>query len=107
MSRPVAIQMDIGGLKCDAAGCGFRCDAIPREYYEHFVDTACPWCGANLLTAADYRAVKRIEAVVAFVNRWFWWLPKTGKPWVTSVNFDGSGQVTLTEKSAVDLAATQ
>jgi len=98
MSRPQAIEVVGGGLKCDAAGCGFRCEEIRTDEYELFVDTACPLCGANLLTKEDLKAFRKVEAIVAFANRWFWWLPKTKNPKSYGVDFNGTGRAFVSEK---------
>lgn len=78
--REPVLVCDIGGLKCDAAGCGWRDDDVTLEEYPAYLDAACPVCGANVLTQHDLTMVARMVRMVAFVNRWLWWLPKGKRP---------------------------
>jgi len=91
-SREPVIEMNIGGLKCDAPGCNWRDDTIPVELYPALINCACPDCGANILTEADYRAVYLMMRVTNWCNRWLWWLPRTGKPKTYSANLSGDGK---------------
>lgn len=53
-------------LKCDADGCGHVEDV--EAITEQHVGMACPACGANLLTEADWQAWKPIQALLAAVE---------------------------------------
>lgn len=92
MKRDPVVAIDIHGLKCDAPGCGWADPSVSLESYPDYVNAACPECGANVLTPADFRAVLRILQVTNWVNRWLWWLPKSGKPRSYSANLDGRGK---------------
>jgi DNA-directed RNA polymerase subunit RPC12/RpoP len=97
--RAEHIRLEGGGLKCDFAGCGWADMTIPRTAYPAYRNAACPNCGSNILTDADWRALRRLERVVAFINAAFFWLkPKPGAAEVVNVvTFDGTGKVTVSK----------
>ena len=63
-----AIEIQVSGLKWDAEGCDYYDHEAKYEDYESYVNKPCPKCGSNLLTEADMRACKLIEAATAIVN---------------------------------------
>lgn len=90
---------NLGGLKCDKPGCGYRNEDIPVKEYPEWINKPCPLCGSNLLTEADYKSFMRVLSVINFINSLFSHLPKPlqkrleaeGEAEAT-VNFNGSGQ---------------
>lgn len=42
----------ISGIKCDH--CDYKDMEVPFEFFPHYIDAPCPFCGHNLLTRADY-----------------------------------------------------
>lgn len=70
----LAIKLEVEGLKCDAAGCGFVDTTIgkltPYVIREN-LNRPCPHCGANLLTEADAKitlfGIRFIRAVNVLV----------------------------------------
>lgn len=61
-----AFEFQISGIKCDA--CAYRDDAVTVEQYPDYVNKACPECGANLLTEADYKTVQLILGMTEVFN---------------------------------------
>jgi hypothetical protein len=63
--------LEITGIKCDADGCDYQDQNIPRpgEKYESYLNAPCPKCGAPLLTEADLKLIRRIERATNLVNR--------------------------------------
>jgi hypothetical protein len=90
--REPVIGLEISGLKCDAPGCGWRDPSVKLEEYPEYVNAACPLCGANVLTLADFKAVVAMLRMADFANRWLWWLPKAGKPTKIIGELDGRGK---------------
>lgn len=62
------ITIEVSGLKCDAPNCDYYDHEAKYENYEKYVNKPCPKCGANLLTEADMRTCKLMEAAAAVVN---------------------------------------
>lgn len=90
--RDLVLELDIGGLKCDARGCGWRDDEVLLEEYHEYVGATCPACQAVVLTEHDYRIVARMVRMANFLNRWLWWLPrnKSAPPSPTyAIDLDG------------------
>lgn len=88
-----ALEMNIGGLKCDNPSCDYINMDIKAEYYERYVNAKCPKCGEILLTQADYLNTKFLLEMVKVANKIF---PKgdDDEEMVTmSVNMDGSGKM--------------
>jgi hypothetical protein len=88
------IETQIGGIKCDAPGCGWRC---PSRWHDDTVEwndvhaavatwlnKPCPDCGANLLTEADARVAISWYKYTELINKYLGWLPQIP---VVSVGF--------------------
>lgn len=58
----------IGGIKCDNPLCDYRDETVDYREYKEWINRPCPKCGANLLTKADYRAFKRLLALLKVSN---------------------------------------
>lgn len=102
MTREPIMVMNIRGLKCDAPGCGWADMGIPVGDYPLHINRACPKCGANVLTTADFRAVYRMMRITNWMNRWLWWLPRTSRPKTYSASMNGSGKTRFVEKAPPD-----
>lgn len=90
-----ALEMNIGGLKCDNPECDYIDMSINVNEYEQYVNSKCPKCDEILLTEDDYRNVKFLLGVTELANKIF---PKRkdDTPTVTmAVNMDGSGEMNL------------
>ncbi|MFE8701181.1 hypothetical protein ACFYKX_11300 [Cytobacillus sp. FJAT-54145] len=87
-----AIEVNVGGLKCDAPGCDFIDMSIKVEDYEQWVNAPCPKCGGNLLTEADFRNVKFLLKMAEMANKIL--PPRTQDPEATmSVKMNGTGEM--------------
>jgi hypothetical protein len=90
------------GIKCDAIGCGWSDPSIMRADMESWRNAACPWCGENVLTDADWLTYTRMQKTFVWVNRLFGWTlwfdPNywRGNAYTTyRVGGDGSGKLTI------------
>lgn len=70
------MDIEIGGIKCDAHGCGYRDDDVKFADYAQYIDRPCPKCGSNLLTKEAMADVNKYIALAKFVNKWFGWMVK-------------------------------
>ncbi len=87
-----AIQYNITGLKCDAAGCDYENDEARFEDYERYLNAPCPKCSANLLTEADLAAVKAIMSGADWLNQMVGDVTEAdGKVVNIRMDMDGSG----------------
>jgi len=68
------MEVQIGGIKCDAVGCGFRDDGVKFSEYSHYVGMPCPNCGANLLTQEAHDHAMKYIKMATFLNKWFGWM---------------------------------
>ncbi len=66
-----AVDLKIGGIKCDNPNCDFRDDSVSVEDYKDWINKPCPKCGANLLTKKDYKTTKRIIKLCKIFNKIF------------------------------------
>ena len=64
-----AIVPIAGGIKCDNSTCDYRDDDVPVSGYPDWLNRPCPKCGSNLLTEADYQAVKSIFELIDSINK--------------------------------------
>lgn len=62
--KAVRIQSD--GIKCDY--CDWNDPHVHFRNYAFWHNRPCPKCGYNLLTDADYKAVKRLVFMVSIIN---------------------------------------
>jgi hypothetical protein len=87
-----AVEIEVGGLKCDAVGCDYYDHDARYEDYEKYVNNPCPKCGANLLTEADLKTCQIMMAAAGLVNAAV--NPNPTDPVVrVSMHMDGSGEV--------------
>jgi len=86
------------GLKCDGTNCDFY--GAELETSKENINLACPDCGANLLTRADYTTVLRIKIAFAVVNVLLFPFGffKGKKQWV-KCDMNGTGKITPIEKT--------
>lgn len=64
-----AVQMKIGGIKCDTKGCDYHDDTVKVEDYADWLNKPCPKCNGNLLTQADYDNVQMMINIVNSLNK--------------------------------------
>lgn len=63
-----AIELKIGGVKCDNVKCDFINNDVKIEEYRSYLNAPCPKCGKNLLTQKDYDMVLFINKSVKVFN---------------------------------------
>jgi len=102
MKKEEAITLNLGGIKCDY--CDFKDMSVPYEDYKNWLGKPCPKCGANLLTEADYKTVKRIVFITKLFNKIYSFFPhkKTKKSedvLVGTFEFDGTGKTVFSAKT--------
>lgn len=88
-----ALEMNIGGLKCDNPKCDYIDMTINVEDYEKLVNSKCPKCGEILLTEADYRNTKFLLGVVDLANKIFPKRKDDEKVVTMTVDMNGSGDM--------------
>lgn len=88
-----AVEMNIGGLKCDNPKCDYVNMDVNVKDYEKWVNAKCPKCGQILLTEADYRNTKFLLGTVELANKIFPKRKDNEKIENISVNMDGSGKM--------------
>ena len=90
------VNLNIKGIKCDNPDCDFRDDTVQSQNYKSWLNKPCPQCGANLLTEADLKVVKRMIGITNLTNcilKPFTKPNKDAKRMAMEVN--GTGQVTF------------
>lgn len=88
-----ALEMNIGGLKCDNPKCDYIDMDIKAEDYEKYVGSQCPKCGEVLLTEADYNNTKFLLGMVDLANKIFPKREIDEKEITMTVNMNGSGNM--------------
>lgn len=88
-----ALEMNIGGLKCDNPKCDYVDMSINANEYEKWVNSKCPKCGEILLTDADYRNTKFLLGMVDLANKIFPKRKGDEKTSTMTVDMDGSGKM--------------
>jgi len=63
-----ALEINIGGIKCDNPNCDFMDMSVKVEDYDKWLNKPCPKCGENLLTDDDYRNVQFLLAMEKIAN---------------------------------------
>lgn len=92
-----ALQVSIGGIKCDNPNCNYADQSVEFKDYPNWVNKPCPICGENLLTEQDFKTCNFIYNLAQKLNRI---LPKVSDEDETKkakaiMHFDGSGKVDI------------
>lgn len=87
-----AIQLDIGGIKCDTEGCEYRDESVKVEEYLNWLNKPCPRCNGNLLTQSDYNNVQMLLSIEKMMNEIFPATPNEDMCEL-SIDMDGSGKM--------------
>lgn len=94
-----AVEIEIGGIKCDATGCTFTDPSVALRDYEQWLDRPCPACGANLLTVEDYKLTLALVGIVASANAEAPVPPPGSKRMRITPVMNGSGEVVRIKES--------
>lgn len=86
-----ALELNIKGIKCDT--CNWRDETVKFEDYPKWLNKPCPVCGANLLTEADLKSVKRLIRLTKLFNKIFPKIDDNTKRVTASVEMDGTGEM--------------
>lgn len=57
---------EISGIKCDNPECNYQDMEVPFEYYPHYIDAPCPFCGWSLLSRLEYN-----QCVQKYIMMWY------------------------------------
>lgn len=95
--------LKLEGIKCDACTFHYESDSwgtTPKEILktnDYYLNMPCPQCGANLLTSADHKAVKRLVGIMRImgkISKWIAKLPfKCCKIQTYDLQMNGTGKV--------------
>lgn len=88
-----AIELNIGGLKCDNPNCDYIDNEIDAKDYEKYLNSKCPKCGEILLTEADFNNVKFLMRMAEFANKIFPKREPEEKVITMKVDMNGSGDM--------------
>ncbi len=98
---PEIITLTVRGIKCDAAGCGWKDDSVQLEDYADWLGRPCPVCSANVLTRESLDTLIRCIKAAKVINRvygFFWKIglscifgPRLSKPKKLSMQHDTEG----------------
>jgi hypothetical protein len=87
--------LNINGIKCDNPECSFRNDDVSIDEYEKWLNRPCPECSSNLLTEADYDAVKMMINLVKIQNEASSENSIDEPIFSVNINMDGSGNLSI------------
>ena len=99
------MEINIGGIQCDAKDCTYEDDSVKVENYESYLNKPCPNCGANLLTQADLDTVNILmevtnDPVIEAMEKMF---KALGDEEVTvECRMNGTGKLTIDEKKELN-----
>jgi len=97
-----ALQLNIGGIKCDNQDCDYRNESVTLEDYENWLNKPCPKCGQNLLTEADYYNVKFLLGIAELANKIYPKIEDDEEIIQGSIIMDGSGKMDFNRKEKND-----
>lgn len=63
-----AIEINVGGIKCDNQSCDYMDKSVKYEDYADWVNKPCPKCGSNLLTQADLDSLNQLLGLANAIN---------------------------------------
>lgn len=88
-----ALEMNIGGIKCDNPKCDFTDMSVQVEDYKQWLNKPCPECGENLLTEEDYRNTQFLVGLVELVNSIYPKVDNDEEVVVANINMNGTGEM--------------
>lgn len=93
-----ALEINIGGLKCDNPKCDYVDLNINDDECKKWVNVKCPKCGEILLTEADYNNTKFLLGMVDLANKIFPKRKDNEKEVTMAVEMNGSGDMNFNIK---------
>lgn len=90
-----ALDIQMGGLKCDNPKCDYVDMSISYTDYKNWINAKCPKCGEILLTEEDYKNSLFLLGVAKLANKIFPKREDSDKDVVMTVNTDGSGDMSI------------
>lgn len=94
-----ALEMNIGGIKCDNPNCDFNDMTVKVDDYESWLNKPCPKCGENLLTENDYKNTLFLLKMVEVANEIF---PERDdeEDATMTINMNGTGEMKVEIKGS-------
>lgn len=88
-----ALEMNIGGIKCDNPNCDFNDMTVKVDDYESWLNKPCPKCGENLLTENDYKNTLFLLKMVKVANEIFPERDDKEEDATMTINMNGTGEM--------------
>lgn len=89
-------MLKIKGIKCDNESCDYRDDNVPVEDYCNWLNKACPKCGENLLTQADFNNVKMLMNMAKVFGDMFGDVEPDADQEYVKIEMNGTGGMNIT-----------
>lgn len=89
------IDVNIRGIKCDF--CTWNDMSVSVKDYPKYLNKPCPYCGANLLTEADYANCKAIIAFAEAMNKLEFPNVSEAPERTFTVQMNGTGSMKISE----------
>lgn len=88
-----ALELQVLGIKCDNKNCNYKNENVRYGEFDAWLNKPCPKCGQNLLTEADFKSMKYLIKITAFLNK-ILPKPKEEEEMITvDVEMDGTGSI--------------
>ena len=92
-----ALEINIGGIKCDNPNCDFMDMSVKVEDYDKWLNRPCPKCGENLLTDDDYRNVRFLLAIEKIANEIYPKIEEDESIVKATIDMNGTGNINIAD----------
>ena len=92
-----ALEINIGGIKCDNPNCDFMDTSVKVEDYDKWLNRPCPKCGENLLTDDDYRNVQFLLAIEKIANEIYPKIEDDENIVKATIDMNGTGNINIAD----------
>ena len=90
-----ALEINIGGIKCDNPNCDFVDMSVKIEDYDKWLNKPCPKCGENLLTNDDYRNIQFLLGMEELANKIYPKIEDNESIVKATINMNGTGDMNV------------
>ena len=90
-----ALEINIGGIKCDNPNCDFMDMSVKVEDYDKWLNKPCPKCGENLLTDDDYRNIQFLLGMEELANKIYPKIEDNESIVKATINMNGTGDMNV------------